>query len=129
MVVRFACLRWRFEGKHSRPVFLGDSVEVQWARLLNLLQEVYREKGFVCAAICPATAEIETVKQHVAKHSLDYSIGLDSPTDVVGANGETFDRYAVGWGAPIVLINTAGEITGRVWDSELESQIQILLAD
>ena len=106
-----------------------DSDRVPWARLLNLLQEVYREKGFVCAAICPATAEIETAKQHVAKHSLDYSIGLDSPTDVVGANGETFDRYAVGWGAPIVLINTAGEITGRVWDSELESQIQILLAD
>ena len=63
------------------------------------------------------------------EHSLDYSIGLDSPTDVVGARGETFDRYAVGWGAPIVLINTAGKISERVWDSEFESQIQTLLAD
>ena len=63
------------------------------------------------------------------EHSLTCLIGLDGPTDVVGAKGETFDRYAIGWGAPIVLINTAGEITGRVWDSELESQIQILLAD
>ena len=106
-----------------------DSDRVQWARLLNLLQEVYGEKGFVCAAICSSASEIETVKQHIAEHSLAYSIGLDSSTDVVGAKGETFDRYAIGWGAPIVLISTAGEITGRFWDSELESQIQILLAD
>ena len=102
---------------------------IQWARLLNLLLEVYGEKGFVCVAICSADSEIETVKRHIAEHSLAYSIGLDIPTDVVGARGETFDRYAVGWGAEFVLINRAGEITGRFWDSELESQIQILLAD
>ena len=106
-----------------------DSDRVQWARLLNLLQEVYGEKGFVCAAICSSASEIETVKQHIAEHSLAYSIGLDSSTDVVGAKGETFDRYAIGWGAPIVLISTAGEITGRVWDSELEERLQTLLAD
>ena len=102
---------------------------VQWARLLNLLQEVYEEKGFVCVTICSAAAEIETVKQYIAEYSLAYSIGLDSPTNTIGARGETFDRYAVGWGAPIVLINGVGEITGRVWDSELESQIQAMLAD
>ena len=114
-------------------LYFWDDVEfsdrVQWARLLNLLQEAYGEKGFVCVAICPATAAVETFKQHIAEHSLAYSIGLDSPTDVVGAKGETFDRYAVGWGGSFVLINTAGEITGRVWDSELEDQIQALLAD
>ncbi|MDE0044116.1 MAG: redoxin domain-containing protein, partial [Candidatus Poribacteria bacterium] len=102
---------------------------VQWARLLNLLQEVYGEKGVVCIAICSADAEIETVKQYIAEYSLAYSIGLDSPTDIIGARGETFDRYAVGWDAPIILINGAGEITGRVWDSELEERIQTLLAD
>ena len=106
-----------------------NSDRVHWARLLNLLQEVYREKGLVCVAICPATAEVETVKQHIAEHLLTCLIGLDSPTDVVGAKGETFDRYAIGWGAPIVLINRAGEIAGRVRDSDLESQIQISLAD
>ena len=129
----------------GRPVSVGDlkgktialyfwddmefSDRIQWARLLNLLQEVYREKGLVCVAICPATTEVKTVNQHIAEHSLAYSIALDSPTDIVGADGRTFDRYAMGWGAPFVLINTAGEISGRVWDSELESQIQILLAD
>ena len=120
------------KGKTIALYFWDDmefSDRVQWARLLNLLQEVYREKGLVCVAICPATTEVKTVNQHIAEHSLAYSIGLDSPTDVVGADGGTFDRYAMGWGAPFVLINTAGEISGRVWDSELESQIQILLAD
>ena len=106
-----------------------DSDTVQWARLLNLLQEIYGAKGVVCVAICSADSEIETVKRHIAEHSLAYSIGLDIPTDVVGAKGETFDRYAVGWGDEFVLINTEGEIAGRVWDSELEEQIQILLAD
>ena len=107
----------------------GDLVSIQRARLLNLLQEIYGEEGLVCVAICSADAEIETVKQYITEYSLTYSIGLDSPTEVIGARGETFDRYAVGWGAPIVLINGAGEIAGRVRDSQLEERIQALLAN
>ena len=109
---------------------MENTDRIQWARLLNLLQEVYGEKGLVSVAVCPATTKIEGVKQHIAEHSLDYSIGLDSSSDVIGAEGETFDRFAFGWpAAPFTLINAAGEITGRVWDSELESQIQAMLAD
>ena len=48
---------------------------------------------------------------------------------MVGAKGETFDCYPAEWETSIVLVNAAGEIAGRVWDSELESQIQIMLAD
>ena len=103
--------------------------DVHQVRLLNILQEVYREKGLVCITICPATAAVETVKRHITEQSLFYPIGLDRPTAVIGAKGETFDRYAIGWSAPIVLINTAGKITGHVWDSELEDKIQILFAD
>ena len=106
----------------------GDLVSIQRARLWNLLQEIYGEEGLVCVAICSATTEFEPVKQYISKYSLAYSIGLDSPTNVIGARGETFDQYAVGWGAPIVLINGAGEITGRVWDSELEERLQTLLS-
>ena len=102
---------------------------VQWIRLLNLLQEVYGGKGLVCVAICPATVDVETIKQHIADQSLSYSIGLDRPTQVVGAQGETFDQYAIGSGPPFVLINTAGEIIGGTWEHDLEAQIQILLAD
>ena len=108
-------------------IYVDD--HVQWIRLLNLLQEVYGEKELVCVAICPATADVETVKRHIAEQSLSYSIGLDRPTTVVGAQGETYDQYAIGWGPPFVLINSTGEIAGRVWDGELENQIQILLAD
>ena len=102
--------------------------DVYQVRLLNALQEVYREKGLVCITICPATAAVETVKRHITEQALLYSIALDQPTTVIGAKGETFNRYAIGW-SPIVLINTAGEITGHVWDDELESKIQVLLAD
>ena len=102
---------------------------VPWIRLLNILQEAYGEKGLVSLAICPATEEAETVKRHIAEQSLSYSIGLDRPTQVVGAKGETFDRYAIGWVAPFVLINSAGEIAGGAWEGDLEAQIQTLLAD
>ena len=103
--------------------------DVYQVRLLNALQEVYREKGLVCITICPATAAVETVKRHITEQALLYSIALDQPTTVIGAKGETFDRYAIGWSAPIVLINAAGQIIGHVWDHELESKVQALLGD
>ncbi len=109
--------------------WLSQSFDVHHIHLMNILQEVYRGKGLVCITIFPATAEIEMIKRHIAEQALSYPIALDQPTTVVGAEGETFDRYAIGWSAPIVLINTAGKITGHVWDRQLEDQIQILLAD
>ena len=108
---------------------LNNNDYVQQIRLLNILQEIYRDKGLVCVAICPATAEVETLKQHIAEESLSYPIGLDQSTAVVGAEGETFDQYAIGRGSEIVLINTAGEITGSAWEYEYEDKIQALLAD
>ena len=121
------------EGLKGKTVALhfwrSRSLNVNQVRLLNVLQEVYRKKGLICITICPATTEVETVKRHIKEQSLSHSIALDQPTTIIGAKGETFDRYAIGWSAPIVLINTAGEITGHVWDGNLEDQIQILLAD
>ena len=108
---------------------LNHTDHVRQIRLLNILQEIYRDKGLVCVAICPATAVVETVKRHITEESLSYSVGLDLPTEVVSAEGETFDRYAIGWGSAIVLINTAGEITGSAWAYEYEDKIQALLAD
>ena len=108
---------------------LGNSDHIQSIRLLNILREVYGEKGLVCVTICPDKTAIEIVKRQIVEHSLTYSIGLDSPTDIAGAKGETFNRYAVGWNRPIILINAAGEIAGSVYGAQLENQIQILLAD
>ena len=88
-----------------------------------------KKKGWSVSPSAPPPAAVETVKRHIAEQALSHSIALDQPTTVVGAKGETFDRYAIGWSAPIVLINTAGEITGHVWDDGLEDQIQILLVD
>ena len=126
----------------SSPISIGDlkgktialhfwhsiNFDVQPVRLLDALQEIYREKGLVCITICPAASAVETIKRHIAEQALSHPIVLDRPTTVVGAEGETFDRYAIGW-SPIVLINTAGEITGQVWDDELEDQIQVLLGN
>ena len=107
----------------------SKSLNVDPVRLLDTLQEIYQEKGLVCITICPTTTAVETVKQHIAEQSLSHSIALDQPTTVVGADGETFDRYAISWSSQIVLINAAGQITGHIWDHELESKIQVLLAD
>ena len=107
----------------------GNSDNIQSVRLLNVLHDIYEEKGLVCITIIPATEEVEKVKQHIAEHALGYSIGLDKPTEVVGANGETFDRYLIGGRGSIVLINAAGEITGSVYPWDLGDQIQDLFAD
>ena len=103
--------------------------DLHQVRLLNVLQEIYREKGLVCITICPASTVVETVKRHIAEQSASHPIALDQPTTVVGAEGETFDRYAIGWLTPFVLINTAGEITGHIQGDDLEGKIQALLAD
>ena len=108
---------------------LNHRDHIRQLRLLNFLQEVYREKGLVCVAICPATADVEEIRRHIAEQSLSYSIGLDRETEVAGAKGETFDRYAIGWGIPFVLINSAGEVTGEAWAHDLEAKIQHLLLD
>ena len=107
----------------------GNSDNIQSVRMLNVLHDIYEEKGLVCITIIPASEDVETVKHHIAEHSLRYSIGLDKPTEVVGANGETFDRYLIGGRGSIVLINAAGEITGSVYPWDLGDQIQNLFAD
>ena len=98
-------------------------------RLLNVLQEVYGEKGFICITICPASTVVEAVKQHIGEQSVSHPIALDQRTTVVGAEGETFDRYAIDWATPFVLINTTGEITGHIQGDDLEGKIQVLLTD
>ena len=107
----------------------GDSDNIPSVRLLNLLHDIYEEEGLVCITIIPAREDVGTVKQHIAEHSLRYSIGLDSQTGVTGAKGETFHRYAIGWSGSIVLINAAGEITGSVYPPDLGDQIQALFSD
>ena len=87
----------------------------QWVDLLNSLHQTYHEKGLVCVAVCATTAKVEKVlKQHIAEQPLDYSVGLDRATVVVGARGKTFDRYAVRSSNSVVLINSEGEIAGIV---------------
>lgn len=107
----------------------GNSDNIQSVRLLNVLHDIYEEKGLVCITIIPAREGGETVKQQIAEHSLRYSIGLDKPTEAAGANGETFDRYFIGGKGSIVLINAAGEITGSVYPWDLGDQIQALFTD
>ena len=109
----------------------------QWVDLLNSLHQTYHEKGLVCVAVCAATAKVEEVKRHIEEQSLDYSVGLDRATDVVGARGKTFDRYAVWSSNSVVLIDSEGEIAGivdavhaineDVFRVDLENRIKALL--
>ena len=110
----------------------------QWVDLLNSLHQTYHEKGLVCTAVCAAPAKVEKVKQHIAEQPLDYSVGLDRATDVVGARGKTFDRYAVWSSNSVVLINPEGEIAGivaahaineDVFPVNLENRIKALLGN
>ena len=100
-----------------------------WIRLMNGLQETYREKGLVCVAICSATAKVDRVKRYIAEQSITYSVGLDCQTEVDGRKGKTFDRYAVEWPNMVVLINPTGEISEMVDRLNLENRIKALLGN
>ena len=106
-----------------------DRENLLWIRLLNGLQETYREKGLVCVAICSATAKVDRVKRYIAEQSIAYSVGLDRPTEVDGAKGKTFDRYAAEWPNMVVLINPTGEISEMVDRLNLENRIKTLLGN
>ncbi len=102
---------------------------ILWIDMLNDLQGTYQDKGLVCAAICSATAKVDRVKRYIAEQSIIYSVGLDRPTEVDGAKGKTFDRYAAGRSNTVVLINPTGEISEMAYRSNLEKRIKTLLAD
>ena len=100
-----------------------------WIRLMNGLQETYREKGLVCVAICSATAKVDRVKRYIAEQSITYPVGLDRQTEVDGAKGKTFDQYAAEWPNMVVLINPTGEISEMVDRLNLENRIKALLGN
>ena len=108
---------------------LSDSDNVLCIEVLNYLQKAYRKKGLVCIAVCPAAAEVEVAKRLIREKSLIYPVALDRGTKVIGARGETFDRYAVGWGDPVILIDRKGEIADIAYPLNLQERVQALLAD
>ncbi len=106
-----------------------DRENLHWIKLLNGLQETYREKGLVCVAICSATARGDRDKRYIKEQSIIYSVGLDRPTEVDGAKGKTFDRYAAEWPNMVVLINPIGEVSEMVDRLNLENRIKTLLGN
>ncbi len=106
-----------------------DRENLLWIKLLNGLQETYREKGLVCVAICSATARVDRDKRYIKEQSINYSVGLDRSTEVDGSKGKTFDRYAAEWPNMVVLINPAGEVSEMVDRLNLENRIKTLLGN
>ncbi len=75
---------------------LSDSDNLLCIDVLNFLQKAYRKKGLVCIAVCPAATGVDVAMRLIKEKSLIYPIALDGRTKIVGARGETFDRYAIG---------------------------------
>ncbi len=108
---------------------LSDSDNLLCIEVLNYLQKAYRKKGLVCIAVCPAATEVDVAMRLIKEKSLIYSIALDGSTKILGARGETFDRYAIGWGDPVILIDREGKIANIAYPLNLQDRVQALLAD
>ena len=108
---------------------LSDSDNVLCIDVLNFLQKAYLKKGLVCIAVCPAAADVDGAKRIIKEKSLIYPVALDHTTKIINARGETFDRYAVGWGDPVILIDRKGEIADIAYPLNLQDRVQALLAD
>ncbi len=108
---------------------LSDSDNLLCIGVLNFLQKAYRKKGLVCIAVCPAATEVDVVMRLIKEKSLSYPIALEGSTKIPGARGETFDRYAIGWGDPVILIDREGKIANIAYPLNLQDRVQALLAD
>lgn len=119
------------EGKVIALYFwdLSDSDNVLCIDVLNFLQRAYLKKGLVCIAVCPAATDVDGAKRIIKEKSLIYPVALDHTTKIISARGETFDRYAVGWGDPVILIDRKGEIADIAYPLNLQDRIQVLLAN
>ncbi len=119
------------EGKVIALYFwdLSDSDNVLCIDVLNFLQKAYLKKGLVCIAVCPAATDVDGAKRIIKEKSLIYPVALDHTTKIISARGETFDRYAVGWGDPVILIDRKGEIADIAYPLNLQDRIQVLLAN
>lgn len=108
---------------------LSDSDNLLCIDVLNFLQKAYRKKGLVCIAVCPAATEVDVAMRLIKEKSLIYPIALDGSTKILGARGETFDRYAIGWGDPVILIDREGKIANIAYPLNLQDRVQALLAN
>lgn len=108
---------------------LSDSDNLLCIDVLNFLQKAYRKKGLVCVAVCPAKAKVKVAKRIIEEKSLIYPIALDGSTKILGARGETFDRYAIGWGDPVILIDREGKIANIAYPLNLQDRVQALLVN
>lgn len=108
---------------------LSDSDNLLCVDVLNFLQKAYRKKGLVCIAVCPAVTEVDVAMRLIKEKSLSYPIALDGSTKIPGARGETFDRYAIGWGDPVILIDREGKIVNIAYPLNLQDRVQALLAN
>lgn len=108
---------------------LSDSDNVLCIDVLNFLQKAYLKKGLVCIAVCPAATDVDGARRIIKEKSLIYPVALDRTTKIISARGETFDRYAVGWGDPVILIDRKGDIADIAYPLNLQDRIQVLLAN
>ncbi|MBI1923034.1 sigma-70 family RNA polymerase sigma factor [Candidatus Poribacteria bacterium] len=104
----------------------GQVQDVEATRLLQVLHDVYGEKGLVCVAIHEPTDSVGELKELIAEKGLTFPNAVDKPIEAPGAKGVTFDRYAI-VGSWFIVIDPEGISQGRVWGSELEKKIQELL--
>ena len=98
-------------------------------KLFNALQKVYGERGLVCISIHEFVDEADEVEKLAAEKNADYHIALDKESPVKGANGETFDRYAVAWFPVAILVDKNGIINDIMWVRGIEGKIQELLSE
>ena len=108
---------------------LSDSDNVLCIDVLNFIQKAYLKKGLVCIAVCPVGTDVDGAKRIIKEKSLIYPVALDHTTKIISARGETFDRYAVGWGDPVILIDRKGKVADIAYPLNLQDRVRALLAD
>ena len=93
---------------------------------INMLQKVYGDKGVMFIGIAKPSGELDKLREYI-KRNVEYTTAIDKQTDIPGASGVTFDKYAIFHTPTFVVIDKDGVIRDIVPDFLLEERIQEFL--
>ena len=103
---------------------------LEFIRFLNALKREYGKDGVAFIAIHESTAQVDGLKKRIKEKEAAYRIAVDKESSVIGANGVTFDKYAIQYYTTnLIVIDKKGFAHTYVQDVNLEETIRRLILD
>jgi RNA polymerase sigma factor (sigma-70 family) len=124
VVLHFWSYFWEVDNSN-----VGDKINLETVRFLNLLQKAFSDKGVVFVSIHGYTQRIDELKKLVKGQNPAYNIAVDKKSPIKWSKGATFDKFGIFWGQTYVLIDRKGIVKTQTNWYDLENKIQEMILE